>query len=90
MSIKGEVWLSSGNVFRGTVTVINGSLEPKVLPAGIYENTTIDLTFAPGLGPLRPTVKATTPFLDQKPGKDNVKLLKNQKRDFVKIGQHST
>ena len=28
----------------------------------------MDLTSSPGLGPLRPTVFATQPFLDQKPG----------------------
>jgi len=66
--VKGEVWLSSGNVFVGDVTIINSSSEPKVLPAGIYTDATIDLSSAPGLGPLRPFTKPTTPFGDQKPG----------------------
>ena len=48
--------------------IVNDSTEPKLLPPGIYENTTIDLTSAPGLGPLQPTVLKTTPFADQKPG----------------------
>jgi UTP--glucose-1-phosphate uridylyltransferase len=30
VSIKGEVWLCSGNVFVGSVSVINTSSEPKV------------------------------------------------------------
>ena len=68
VSIKGDVWLSARNVFKGTVSVINSSSEPKVLPPGVYENTTVDLSAAPGLGPLRPYTLSTTPFGDQKPG----------------------
>ncbi len=66
--VKGEVYLSSGNVFRGNVTIINNSGEPKVLPHGLYDNTTVDLSSAPGLGPLRPMHLSTLPFTDQKPG----------------------
>lgn len=43
---QGEVWLSSGVVFEGTVTVTNGSKEPKVLPKGVYKDATVDLTSA--------------------------------------------
>jgi phosphoglucomutase len=68
VSVKGEVWLSSRNVFRGEVKVINNSSEPKSLPPGVYENTTVDLTDAAGLGALRPSVIATLPHGDQKPG----------------------
>jgi len=68
VSIKGEVWVSSGVVFKGEVKVTNGSSEPKVLPPGVYENTTIDLTDSVGLGPLKPEVLKTIPYLDQKPG----------------------
>ena len=68
LTIKGEVHLSASNVFIGTVTIVNDGAEPKVLPAGTYENTTVDLTSAPGLGPLRPYTIATKPFADQKPG----------------------
>jgi phosphoglucomutase len=68
VSVKGEVWLSSRNVFKGEVSVINSSDEPKVLPPGVYENTVINLSDAPGLGPLRPYNLSTTPFGDQKPG----------------------
>ncbi len=70
------MWLSSRNVFKGVVAVVNNSSEPKILPPGVYENTTVDLTGAPGLGPLRPSVKSTTPFLDQKPGNGHMSALK--------------
>ena len=68
ITVKGEVWLSSRNVFQGEVTVINSSNEPKVLPPGLYINQTIDLTDTPGLGPLKPSNTPTVPFKDQKPG----------------------
>jgi hypothetical protein len=42
--------------------------EPKILPKGVYKDTTIDLTAAPGLGPLRPYTVATQPIAGQKPG----------------------
>jgi UDP-N-acetylglucosamine pyrophosphorylase len=48
--VKGEVWFNSRNIFRGEVKVVNNSNEPKVLPPGVYENTTIDLSEQPGLG----------------------------------------
>lgn len=68
VTIKGEVWLTARNVFRGNVTIINTSAEPRVLPPGVYENTTVDLTTSPGLGPLKPVALPTVPFEDQKPG----------------------
>lgn len=48
--------------------VVNNSNEPKVLPAGVYTDTTVDLTTAPGLGPLRPCTRHTRAYQDQKPG----------------------
>jgi phosphoglucomutase len=68
LKISGEVYLSGRNIFRGNVTIINSSKEPKVLPGGIYENTTVDLSSSPGLGPLRVCHVGTVPFDDQKPG----------------------
>jgi len=68
LTVRGEVWLSSANVFVGDVSIINSSSEPKVLPAGVYKDTTVDLSSAPGLGSLKPSNVRTTPFLDQKPG----------------------
>jgi phosphoglucomutase len=67
-TITGEIWLSARNIFKGDVTIINSSNEPKVLPPEVYENTTVDLSSAPGLGPLKPTMLPTVPFKDQKPG----------------------
>lgn len=68
VSVKGEVWLSSRSVFKGEVKILNNSSEPKALPPGVYENTTVDLTDHPGLGPLKPVTVNVTPFHDQKPG----------------------
>jgi phosphoglucomutase len=68
VTIKGEVWLTSRNVFIGDVKIINESGEAKVLSPGVYENTTIDLTNAPGLGALKRKALVTAPFSDQKPG----------------------
>lgn len=68
VSIKGDVWLSARNVFKGSVNIINVSSEPKVLLPGVYENTTLDISLAHGLGALRPYTIGTSPFADQKPG----------------------
>jgi len=67
-TVKGYVLFSRGCVFRGAVTIINGSDEAKPLAPGVYENTTVDLTAAPSLGPLAATKVATKPFAGQKPG----------------------
>lgn len=68
LTVGGEVWLSARHIFVGEVTVKNGASEPKILPNGQYENTSVDLTEIAGLGALRPYTVATTPFTDQKPG----------------------
>lgn len=34
LNVSGEVWFTSRNVFKGVVTVVNKSSEPKILPAG--------------------------------------------------------
>jgi len=54
--------------FVGDVSIVNGSGEIKVVPAGEHKDTTIDLTNAPGLGPLKPVSVKTSPFEGQKPG----------------------
>jgi len=73
LSVVGPVRLSSRNVFVGNVTVRNESGEPKTLPPGRYENTTVDLTAAPGLGPMRVTTLETAPIAGQKPGTSGVR-----------------
>jgi len=62
------VWLSTRNIFKGEVKIVNASSEPKVLPPGIYENTTVDLSASIGLGALKPSSIATEAYSDQKPG----------------------
>lgn len=73
LKIVGEVRLSSRNVFAGDVVVRNESDEPKTLPPGRYENTTVDLTAAPGLGKLKVTALKTAPIAGQKPGTSGVR-----------------
>jgi len=68
LSVSGEVWLSTRNIFKGEVKIVNASSEPKVLPPGIYENTTVDLSASIGLGALKPSSIATEAYSDQKPG----------------------
>jgi phosphoglucomutase len=73
LTVKGQVWFCRKNVFVGDCKVINTSDEPKMLPPGVYTNSTIDLSSAPGLGALRPTTVKTKPFSDQKPGTSGVR-----------------
>ncbi len=68
LEIKGEVYLSSRCIFRGSVKVTNSSSEPKILSGRVYKDESVDLSDKPGLGPLRPTSKATSPIAGQKPG----------------------
>lgn len=66
--VKGEVIFSSRVILEGSVTIVNSSNEPKVVPPGVYRDTTVDLTDAPGLGVLRTSAVATMPYPGQKPG----------------------
>jgi len=68
LKVEGAVYFNSRISIEGSVTVINRSQEPKMLPPGVYSNTTIDLTAAPGLGPLKSVEQATAPIPGQKPG----------------------
>ena len=68
LKVDGYVYFSRRNVLVGKVTLVNASKEPKVLPPGVYENCTVDLSAAPGLGALCPAAVATSPIPDQKPG----------------------
>jgi len=89
IKITGDVHLSRRCVFKGNVTISNSSDEPKCLPAGVYENITVDLSSAPGLGPLRVSIVKVTAFQDQKPGTSGLRkktkqfMLPNYLENFV-------
>ncbi|GMI15440.1 hypothetical protein TrLO_g6587 [Triparma laevis f. longispina] len=68
LTITGEVWMTRKCVFSGDVSFNNMSDEPKLLPGRPYSDTKVDLTAAPGLGPLKPTIVKTSPKEGQKPG----------------------
>ena len=68
LAVTGEVWMSRSCVFKGAVTFKNSSDDPKLLPGRTFENTKVDMTAAPGLGPLLPTKVKTAPIEGQKPG----------------------
>ena len=68
LEVEGEVWMSRKCVFKGDVSFKNEAAEPKLLPGRKFENTKVDMTAAPGLGPLLPTKVKTSPIEGQKPG----------------------
>jgi len=80
LKVEGYVYFSKRNVFVGKVTLMNASKEPKVLPPGTYENCTVDLSAAPGLGALCPSKAKTAPIADQKPGTSG---LRKKTRTFM-------
>jgi phosphoglucomutase len=85
LSVKGSVHLSSRNVFKGVVSIINASGEPRTLPPGVYENTTVDLTQNPGHGALRSYTVSTVAFDDQKPGTSG---LRKKTAKFMDVSKH--
>jgi len=68
LTIKGEVWLSRRCIFEGDINLVNTSSEPKFCPGRLFGNSKVDLTAAPGLGPLKPVSVSTSPIEGQKPG----------------------
>ena len=70
LTVTGDVWFNRNIVINGTVSIVNNSNEPKMLPPGQYsDGMCVDLTeTAPGMGPLRPYTIATKAYHDQKPG----------------------
>lgn len=68
LKIKGVVRMSKKTSFVGDVSIVNNSDESKFVPVGKVKDATIDLTDAPGLGPLKPSVVSTSAIKGQEPG----------------------
>jgi phosphoglucomutase len=68
LKVKGLVKMTAATKFVGDISITNSSDEAKLVPPGRLENATLDLTDAPGLGPLKSTVVSTEPIAGQKPG----------------------
>ena len=67
LKVNGHVVFADGVVFQGNVTVTNPTAEPKVLPAGTYSDTEVNLATAAS-GYCLGTVMPTAPIAGQKPG----------------------
>eukprot|EP00613_Pedinella_sp_CCMP2098_P014814 CAMPEP_0171761938 /NCGR_PEP_ID=MMETSP0991-20121206/48366_1 /TAXON_ID=483369 /ORGANISM="non described non described, Strain CCMP2098" /LENGTH=1066 /DNA_ID=CAMNT_0012365321 /DNA_START=37 /DNA_END=3233 /DNA_ORIENTATION=+ len=80
LKVDGYVYFSRRNVLQGTVTIVNSSKEPKVLPPGTYSNCTVDLSAAPSLGALLAVKVPTAPIADQKPGTSG---LRKKTKEFM-------
>jgi phosphoglucomutase len=80
LKVDGYVYFSRRNILVGTVKIVNSSKEPKVLPPGKYQNCTVDLSAAPGLGALLPAKMDTAPIAGQKPGTSG---LRKKTKEFM-------
>ena len=80
LTIKGKVNLSCRNIFVGTVKIVNTSDEPKTLPPGIYTDKQVDISTAPGAGPLKISKLKTAPIPGQKPGTSG---LRKKTKEFM-------
>lgn len=68
LTVKGLVRMSKKTTFVGECSVVNSSSEAKFVPEGTLDGVSLDLTDAPGLGPLCPSTIGTSVFDGQKPG----------------------
>eukprot|EP00550_Attheya_septentrionalis_P006652 CAMPEP_0198294146 /NCGR_PEP_ID=MMETSP1449-20131203/21071_1 /TAXON_ID=420275 /ORGANISM="Attheya septentrionalis, Strain CCMP2084" /LENGTH=1060 /DNA_ID=CAMNT_0043994017 /DNA_START=92 /DNA_END=3274 /DNA_ORIENTATION=+ len=80
LTVKGLVRMSSKTSFVGTVSIVNSSNEAKLVPAGELKNVDLDLTNAPGLGPLKADVVISGPISGQKPGTSG---LRKKTKEFM-------
>lgn len=89
LKIKGLIRMSKKTTFVGDVSIENSSDEAKMIPIGEVKDTSLDLTDATGLGPLKPTTVKTAPIAGQKPGtsglrkKTKVFMAKDYLNNFV-------
>ena len=89
LEVTGNVWMSRKCTIRGDVKIVNNNKDPRNLPRTTFDGTTVDLTAAPSLGALNPTVVKTAPIDGQKPGtsglrkKTKVFMTPNYLENFV-------
>jgi len=79
LKIKGLVRMGRSTRFIGNVSIVNSSSESKYV-SGKVEDADLDLTDAPGLGSLKPTVVKTAPISGQKPGTSG---LRKKTKEFM-------
>mmetsp|Transcript_18912 Transcript_18912/g.26624 ORF Transcript_18912/g.26624 Transcript_18912/m.26624 type:complete len:1061 (+) Transcript_18912:70-3252(+) len=81
LKVKGLVRMSNKTTFVGDVSIENSSTEAKLIPTGTVADTKLDLTDAPGLGPLKATIISSAPIAGQKPGTSG---LRKKTKEFIK------
>jgi len=79
LKVKGLVRMDRSTRFVGNVSIVNNSDEAKFV-SGTIENADLDLTSAPGLGQLKPTVVKSGPIEGQKPGTSG---LRKKTKEFM-------
>lgn len=79
LKIKGLVRMDRSTRFVGNVSIVNSSAESKFV-SGTIADADIDLTDAPGLGQLKPSVIKSGPIEGQKPGTSG---LRKKTKEFM-------
>ncbi len=83
LTVKGLIRMTKKTTFVGAVSIKNESSESKLIPAGEVKDTSLDLTDAIGLGPLKPDVIKVSPIAGQKPGTSGLR-----KKTKLFMGEH--